>query len=414
MLASPCRSPNSRWISRLCWWYSRATKSNLLKSVDCGKNLDTLKAGDRGFSRIFISSDNAEHIVTADTSIFKSTDGGQTWQVIDEGIEYGADGKLTDFDVAANNFDLIYAGVAGEQAGGLYKTTDGGGSWSAVVNTSDTLLTDQTSVSDISITDGSDTDTVFVGIDNERSVIHTRDGGATWKETPLTDRTGPIGILRATSHYIFASVTGEGLFTIWHQWDSNQLKMEERPIPDSVQAIADFKSFSCEDYMNTDQGLYHVVTCVFANDKDQQAEHWTTLNDSLPNRQPTDLEMGPDGDYLFTATKSNNSYKLFVREKPVIAALPDDAIPRTISLEPNYPNPFNPTTQIEFSLPQATKVELAVYNTLGQRVALLANRYMNAGTHNLQFDGSELSSGVYIYRLKTDGYSKSRKMLLMK
>ncbi len=91
-----------------------------------------------------------------------------------------------------------------------------------------------------------------------------------------------------------------------------------------------------------------------------------------------------------------------------------NTIPDKITLRPNYPNPFNPSTQIEFSLPQASDVQLTVYDVLGRRVATLINGKRQAGQHSVTFDASNLASGVYIYRLKGDGFSKSRKMLLLR
>ncbi len=80
----------------------------------------------------------------------------------------------------------------------------------------------------------------------------------------------------------------------------------------------------------------------------------------------------------------------------------------------NYPNPFNPETNISFSLPAASNVSLRVFNLLGQEVALLVNGAQEAGTHVVKFDGTNLTSGVYIYRLEAEGFSATRKMILMK
>ncbi len=88
--------------------------------------------------------------------------------------------------------------------------------------------------------------------------------------------------------------------------------------------------------------------------------------------------------------------------------------PSEFKLEDNYPNPFNPSTNIRFALPEATDVQLTVYNSIGQEVETLVNQSMNAGLHSITFNAEGLSSGVYIYQLKANGFSQSRKMLLMK
>jgi surface protein len=84
------------------------------------------------------------------------------------------------------------------------------------------------------------------------------------------------------------------------------------------------------------------------------------------------------------------------------------------TLDQNYPNPFNPTTQLQFSLPQTTEVKLEVFNLLGQRIATLVNETRSMGTHTVTFDGQNLSSGVYIYRLVTPEFSESKTMHLLK
>ncbi|MCH8494956.1 MAG: T9SS type A sorting domain-containing protein [Balneolales bacterium] len=90
------------------------------------------------------------------------------------------------------------------------------------------------------------------------------------------------------------------------------------------------------------------------------------------------------------------------------------AIPETLALHQNYPNPFNPTTTIQFDLPQSTEVRLEVFNTLGQRVALIDSGTMSAGTHTYNFNAQQLSSGVYIYRLHAGSQVLSQTMTLVK
>jgi hypothetical protein len=83
-------------------------------------------------------------------------------------------------------------------------------------------------------------------------------------------------------------------------------------------------------------------------------------------------------------------------------------------LAQNFPNPFNPTTKIEFTIPQAANVSLKVYNVLGQEVRTLVNGMKEAGTYKINFDAKELSNGVYIYKLEAGTYTQARKMILMK
>ena len=84
------------------------------------------------------------------------------------------------------------------------------------------------------------------------------------------------------------------------------------------------------------------------------------------------------------------------------------------SLEQNYPNPFNPTTQIEFSIKKSGMVTLKVYNMLGQVVATVVNENLTAGSYKANFDGANLASGVYAYKLIANDYSAIKKMVLIK
>ena len=89
-------------------------------------------------------------------------------------------------------------------------------------------------------------------------------------------------------------------------------------------------------------------------------------------------------------------------------------IPDKFSLGQNYPNPFNPSTKIRFDVPNSGNVSLKVYNELGKEVSTLVNSFKNAGSYEINFDASVLSSGIYFYKLQSEGLSSTKKMLLVK
>ena len=96
-----------------------------------------------------------------------------------------------------------------------------------------------------------------------------------------------------------------------------------------------------------------------------------------------------------------------------------DIVPTTYSLSNNYPNPFNPSTNITFSLPENSKVTLTIYNILGQEIVKLVDTEMSAGSHTVKFDASRLSSGIYVYAMKANSksgasYIATHKMALLK
>ena len=88
--------------------------------------------------------------------------------------------------------------------------------------------------------------------------------------------------------------------------------------------------------------------------------------------------------------------------------------PNDYSLSQNYPNPFNPSTSIEYSIPEASFVQLKVYDVLGNEVATLVDEEHSAGTYRADFNGEGFSSGLYIAKLQAGNYTKSIKMTLMK
>ncbi len=91
-----------------------------------------------------------------------------------------------------------------------------------------------------------------------------------------------------------------------------------------------------------------------------------------------------------------------------------ESLPQFFALEQNYPNPFNPATKIRYSVPTTSDVKLEVFDILGRKVATLVNGQERAGEYAIEFDGSKLDSGVYVYRLTSSGFAVSKKMVLMK
>jgi PKD repeat protein len=89
-------------------------------------------------------------------------------------------------------------------------------------------------------------------------------------------------------------------------------------------------------------------------------------------------------------------------------------LPSTFSLNQNYPNPFNPTTNIQFGLPRNSNVKLIVFDMAGKQISVLLDEYKQAGSYTYSFDGSQLSSGVYFYRIIAGNFVETRKMLLIK
>jgi trimeric autotransporter adhesin len=97
-----------------------------------------------------------------------------------------------------------------------------------------------------------------------------------------------------------------------------------------------------------------------------------------------------------------------------LTSVPEQVVPRAFSLSQNYPNPFNPSTIINYQLPKGNHVTLRLYDAIGREVARLVDGYKEAGSYDIQFNASKLSSGVYFYRIQAGNYVDMKKMMLMK
>ena len=115
----------------------------------------------------------------------------------------------------------------------------------------------------------------------------------------------------------------------------------------------------------------------------------------------------------------NSEYKLEPRKNDDFSEVTavkkeNNPVPSSFALEQNFPNPFNPTTMIRYSIPKSGMVTLKIYNILGQEVATIVNGHQTAGTYTASFNASRLASGVYFYRLSVGNFNNVKKMLLLK
>jgi len=161
-------------------------------------------------------------------------------------------------------------------------------------------------------------------------------------------------------------------------------------------------------------------------------------NDGISQPDTMTLSSPNDSSSIFVATKNNipwtpgdTVYVRFQTEdrfyspwtySPMnIVAIKNKShkIPLTFSLYQNYPNPFNPNTAIRYQLPRTERVEITIYNTLGQKIRTLVKKLQLPGTYQVVWDGKDdkgnpVASGVYMYQIKAGDFVKARKMVLMR
>lgn len=141
--------------------------------------------------------------------------------------------------------------------------------------------------------------------------------------------------------------------------------------------------------------------------------------------EPTVMEDPHHSLFMVYAKSENGEYTQW-REDPTfengrvaLSSSTASSVPRTFGLNQNWPNPFNPSTDISFDVPVNTHVQLNIFNVLGQQVRSLVDRDMPAGTHTVVWDGrnddgGSVSSGVYFYRIQARDFTATKKMMMLK
>ena len=140
-------------------------------------------------------------------------------------------------------------------------------------------------------------------------------------------------------------------------------------------------------------------------------------SNEITSTHPAVTAIYRDGGNLYStfAYWRNGPYGVYFDNENLVTGIDDDNKSiESYSLQQNYPNPFNPSTSIRFSIPEQTNVSLKIFNSIGQEVASLVNGVLTAGNHEVNFNASKLSSGVYFYRIDTPAFTSTKKMILIK
>ncbi len=139
---------------------------------------------------------------------------------------------------------------------------------------------------------------------------------------------------------------------------------------------------------------------------------WTAVNTGLDSTDVWSLVVL--GEDLFAGTYGGGVWRRPLSEMMTSAKMTSIRSSSSFNLKQNYPNPFNPSTTIEFTLPTRAFVSLKVFDALGREVAILLSKELNAGTHSRQWNAEGYASGMYLYRLQTESYTQTRKVLLLR
>lgn len=140
--------------------------------------------------------------------------------------------------------------------------------------------------------------------------------------------------------------------------------------------------------------------------------NWVELANGLPNTVAIHLDYNQMGNKLTIGTHGRGVYSL---NGPLVNVTQTATeIPSQYSLEQNYPNPFNPITKIKYNIRQTGQVSLKVFDAMGREVSEIVNGNQGAGSYEVVFDASKLTSGIYFYKLQSNGFAETKKMMVIK
>jgi len=389
MLTSSC------FINSLTGWVGGS--NTLGKTTNGGNNWSfyPITIQNTSINSIFFLNSNTGYAAGSYGPVYKTTDCGISW------FNYGVQAVYPSAFVHFVNSEVGWLAN-----GKVLKTTNGAISWSVQFDTSNINFEKLYFCNQLTgWVLGISTEGYFI----PRSRIYkTTDGGQSWVEQ------------FNQLYFNLRSIIFYNNLTGWAtgRYDNNET---------GSTYLAAFKTtnggnswFSQCDYYNSgieSTLLFDSITCIGVGTNGNIVKttnggnNWIKLGSGTVNSLYSVSVINPNFAWAVgdggTILKTTNGGNVFVNNI-------SREIPQRFSLSQNYPNPFNPITVISFQLPVAGQVSLKIYDMLGREVQTLVNETLKPGTYEASFDGSQLTSGVYFYKLITDGFSETKKMLMIK
>ena len=197
-----------------------------------------------------------------------------------------------------------------------------------------------------------------------------------------------------------ANVNGQSVVLNWNtatEVNNYGFEIEKKPIPNPSQREGDFDS--PRKLSGGNEGGFVKIGFVKGNGNSNSSKEYSFIDN-----------IAVSGLYVYRLKQIDNDGSFeYSNEVEVEIGMPDK-----FSLSQNFPNPFNPVTTINFAIPEEVKVTLAVFNQLGERVAVLVNEKLEAGNHAATWNAVNLPSGIYFYEIRTEKFSAAKKLLLLK
>ena len=342
----------------------------------------------------------------------KTTNSGQSWSGINTGVDPSGDWYHR---IRSDNAPPIY--LFNNSGPYVYESQNAGASWFK----SNASAFPCSSIYNLSVANYTSDEVIYACLNNDpvtANKLRVLDGG-TWFERSTGFPAGSI-VRNVKPHptnnniayaVINGSAPGNKIFKTTNRgttWTNITGDMPDIPLAD----IVPHPTNSNVLFLGSNFGCYKTIN---------SGTNWIRWNYGMPNATIIS-EMGyidsiaANGKYyVVSATYGRAIYYREIQGTDPIGIVSNNSnIPKTFTLSQNYPNPFNPTTKIKFGLPTQDYVSLGVYDITGRLVAQLLNGDMKAGTYTYEFEGTDLSSGVYFYKLKTSKFTDTKKMILVK
>ena len=318
---------------------------------------------------------------TSDQGVFRSKDNGDTW------------GKFGPSGISIRSLAFNRTGALMAASGSVYIMSKDGSGWTQShlpisIETARVLAVDSAGTAYA----GADTGGVFISTDN----------GGNWHKSGLPDF--PVPALTVTIRQSLLTGGYDGRVNRstdgGSTWAFSGTGMQAWRIyflathPKGTLFAGTSGPGGGTLYTSTDDGL-----------------HWSALGATVPNTGVQALTFGK-GEYLFIGTAGAG----ILKSSQPFTSIRDltGPVAAVFSLDQNYPNPFNPSTTIRFTLSHRAQTTLTVFNLLGQQVSVLINGEVSAGSHAVTFDGSDLASGVYFYRIHAGDFVQTKKLMILR
>lgn len=371
---------------------------------------------------------NVTCLAADDSSIVAGTDSGMVYISKDEGTSWSElTPVLTDTavtSVLASGGDIL----AGTAVRGLFRSTNGGATWLKDPGITDIMVT----------TLAMNAGEVFAGTLN--GAYLSSDAGASWTPVDSGLVLPWVFSFAMSGGQVFVLTDAGGICILTWTSSTGIWKRVDPGLGSPAQSFAVYDTdivagtpFGVEltgiggsEWYAADSGLTDEYVLAFAvNGSDlfaatrsgvflstNSGTSWSSVSSGLANPYVQCLAVA--GGYIFAGTEGNGVWRRPISEMVTAVKEKQESAPSDFSLSQNYPDPFNPATEISYGLPRNGRVAVKVYDILGRLVATLVDGYQSAGVHTVRFSGDNLASGVYFYRLTAPGIDQVRKMILMK